>query len=77
VKELGLDDLKKNSFESLFSLSTKPLGVQEHSFYIFFSRSTHMQTKLLLDLHRTNLSGRIGNVRKIFKCTIWYFCQRS
>lgn len=36
VKELGLDDLKENSFESLFCLSTKPLRVQEHSFYTFF-----------------------------------------
>ena len=51
VKELGLDDLKKNSFKPLFCLSTKPLGVQDiENTASFFSRTIHMHTKLFLDL---------------------------
>ena len=48
-----VDDLKKNSFKSLFCLRTKALGVQdlESKVSLFsLSRSIHMQTKLFIDL---------------------------
>ena len=60
MKELGLEDLKKNSFKPLFCLSTNPLGIQdmENTASFFFSQSIH--THILgcfLIFNETNLKS--------------------